>query len=77
MLKVKSAYAIDNERLILEFSNGEKRLFDRRMLYGKAFEPLNDVNIFKNIDIKYGVVTWNNGEIDCAPEFMYENSELV
>jgi hypothetical protein len=24
--------------------------------------------------IEHGVPTWENGEIDCAPEFIYDNS---
>ena len=30
--------------------------------------------IFKNAKVEYGVVTWADGEIDIAPETMYENS---
>lgn len=44
------------------------------MLKGKVFEKLNDDTIFSNAKLEYGVITWDNGEIDCAPEFMFENS---
>ena len=35
---------------------------------------MNDDKIFKNPVIEYGVVTWNDGDIDCSPEYMYKNS---
>ena len=60
--------------LLLTFTSGEKRLFDTAVLQGSAFKPLTDEKIFKDILIVHGVVSWMNGEIDCAPEYMYENS---
>lgn len=38
------------------------------------FEPLKDNEVFRRPTIDHGVVTWLDGQIDCAPEFMYENS---
>ena len=63
-----------DDMMILTFSTGEKRLFDATILKGPAFEPLSDPQVFKNCTIVHGVVTWDNEEIDCAPEYMYENS---
>jgi hypothetical protein len=60
--------------MLITFSTGETRLFDATNLEGKVFEPLKDKSVFQNAEIEHGVVTWNNGEIDCAPEYMYENS---
>mgnify|MGYP000343891327 CR=1 FL=1 len=45
-----------------------------QILTGSAFLPLKDDNIFKNCKVVDGAVTWMDEEIDCAPEFMYENS---
>ena len=28
----------------------------------------------ENPVIEYGVITWNNGNIDCSPEYSYKNS---
>lgn len=60
--------------MLLTFSTGETRLFDATILTGAAFEPLSHEEIFKNVVLDHGVVTWLDGEIDCAPEFMYANS---
>ena len=64
----------ENMMMILTFSTGEQRLFDATILNGPAFKPLSDESIFKNCKIVDGVVTWMDEDIDCAPEYMYENS---
>ena len=74
IIKVSEVKVLPDKILLLTFLTGEVRLFDATILKGKIFEPLNDENIFQNIKIDHGVVTWANGEIDCSPEFMYENS---
>ncbi|WP_080664523.1 DUF2442 domain-containing protein [Enterocloster clostridioformis] len=60
--------------MIITFSTGEQRLFDASILDGPVFEPLKNTDVFKCAEVEHGVVTWQDGEIDCAPEFMYENS---
>jgi len=72
-IKIKDALPLRGGMLLVTFTNGEKKLFDTTTLSGSAFEPLKDDNIFKNISIFHGVITWNNGEIDIAPETIYED----
>ena len=60
--------------MLVTFSTGEKRLFDTTMLNGSAFAPLADEDVFMNPVLFHGVNTWNNGEIDIAPEAVYQNS---
>lgn len=38
------------------------------------YKLLEDEKIFKSAKIEYGVVVWNNGDIDIAPETMYQIS---
>lgn len=73
-IKVKSVKPLDDMMMIITFSSGEQRLFDASILSGPVFEPLKNADIFKQAVVDHGVVTWQDGEIDCAPEFMYENS---
>lgn len=73
-IKVKEAKALRGGMLLVTFTTGEKRLYDTTLLEGKAFEPLKDDKIFQNISIFHGVITWNNGEIDIAPETVYADS---
>ena len=60
--------------MLVTFSTGEKRLFDTTLLRGSAFAPLADEKIFANPVLFHGVITWNNGEIDVAPETVYRDS---
>ena len=59
---------------MIKFSNNQIRLFDSTILKGEIFEPLSRPEIYEHPMLKYGIVTWNNGQIDCSPEYMYENS---
>ena len=72
---VKAVKPLDDMMMIVTFDSGEKRLYDATQLLAfPAFKPLNDKTIFKNAKVEYGVVTWADGEIDIAPETMYDNS---
>lgn len=59
---------------LIRFSNEQIRLFDSSILKGEVFEPLKNPKIYENPSLEYGIVTWNNGQIDCSPDFMFENS---
>jgi hypothetical protein len=73
-IEVTDVKPLEDGMLLLTFNNNENRLFDTTILNGPVYEPLKNDNIFKAVYIEDGVVTWKNGEIDCAPEYMYENS---
>lgn len=73
-IKVISAKPLHYGMLLITFNTGEKRLFDTTTLEGDAFAPLADAKVFYNVVVSHGFVSWQNGEIDCAPEYMYENS---
>ena len=73
-IKVIDAKPLSGRVLLLTFSTGEQRLFDTKILSGSVLEPLNDPQIFNNPIIDFGTVTWKNGEIDIAPETLYEKS---
>lgn len=73
-IKVLEAKPLRGRMLLVTFSTGEKRLFDTTMLKGSAFLPLSNDEIFNNPSIFHGVITWNNGEIDVAPETVYDLS---
>ncbi len=71
---ITDAKALPGRKLELTFSNGETRFFDGALLEGPVFEPLKDPKAFEDFSIDYGVITWANETIDCAPEFMYDHS---
>ena len=73
-IKISKVKVLPDKIMLLTFSTGETRLFDATILTGEVFEPLNDKKVFENVTIDHGVITWADGSIDCAPEFMYDHS---
>lgn len=64
---------LDNYKLWVRFSTGEAKIFDSApFLEFPAFAPLKDEVVFRQVYIDYGVAVWNNGDIDIAPEVLYE-----
>jgi len=72
---VTSVEATDDYRLILEFDNAEKRIFDATPIldFGR-FAELKDINRFKRVHISFDTIEWEN-ELDLDPEYLYEKSE--
>ena len=73
-IRVTEAQPLRGGMLLVTFSTGEKRLFDTTRLHGSAFAPLADEAVFSHPVLFHGVITWNNGEIDIAPETVYRDS---
>ena len=72
-IKVCGVRPLPGRRLWLRFSNGESKIFDfTDLLSQEVFRPLKDDSVFNDVRIDYGTVVWNNGEIDIAPEYLYE-----
>lgn len=74
IIKVSSVKVLDDMIMLVSFSTGETRLFDATILQGEVFEPLKTKSIFNNPVIDHGVITWDNGTVDCAPEYVYHHS---
>ena len=66
--KIKSAFAIDDRTLLVEFSNAEKRKYDiTKLLTKEVFFPLKNAAFFKNFQVDStgcGIV-WNE-DIDIS-----------
>lgn len=74
-IRVRSVKPLDDMMMILTFTSGERRLYDAtQLLEFPAFQPLRDENVFKSAVVEHGIVVWNDGDIDIAPETMYANS---
>ena len=77
-LKVSGVRPLENYKLWLRFSNGEIKIFDfAKELDSPAFLPLKDKAVFDSVYIDYVVTVWNDGDIDIAPEYLYEHGEAV
>ena len=73
-IKVTNVKPLRGRMMLITFSTGEQRLFDATTLQGQAFTPLQKDEVFTNPVLFHGVITWNNGEIDIAPETLYSES---
>ncbi len=73
-IKITAAKPLDWGIVLVTFSTGEQRLFDTTEIEGEVFKPLSDPEIFRKPVISYGTITWDNGNIDIAPETVYIKS---
>lgn len=73
-IKVTDAKVLRGGILLVTFNTGERRLFDTTTLKGSAFLPLQEEQTLKNFTLFHGILTWKDGEIDIAPETVYEES---
>ncbi len=74
-LKITAIKIVSELCLLVTFSNGEKRIFDAKYLIEyPAYKKLEDFDVFKNAYIENGIIVWNNGNIDIAPDTVYKNS---
>ncbi len=67
----------ENYLLILEFTNGQKKIFDMKPWLDKEiFSPLKNISIFNNVNVMYGSISWND-EIDICPDTLYLESREI
>jgi hypothetical protein len=71
-LEITNANYLSEYKILLNFNSGDTKIVDlKNELTGSIFEPLKDVNYFKDFSIKYNTIEWNNGA-DFAPEYLYQ-----
>jgi len=75
---VVEAKHVRNFTIWVRFEDGTSGEIDLASeLWGPVFEPLKDVEYFRNLEVaEYGTVAWPNGA-DIAPEFLYERVRVV
>jgi hypothetical protein len=74
LLDVTSVSVLPDYRLLLEFENGERRLFNMGpYLQKRPFLRLKGSPLFKLARVDYGTVVWPGG-LDMAPETLYDRS---
>jgi len=77
LLDVIRVEARPDYTLLLEFENGEKWVFDMTPLMDKKpFVQLKGSPLFAKASVDYGTVVWP-GNIDIAPETLYDRSRPI
>lgn len=77
-VKVSGVRPMAEHKLWVRFSTGEARTVDfTPLLKLPAFAPLADEEVFRGVYIDYGTAVWLDGQIDIAPETLYERGEAT
>jgi len=73
--RLTSVKPLEDYKLEVEFIDGTHGFVDmRQQIMGQkagVFAVLRDINIFNQVCLEYGAVTWP-GEIDLAPDVMHD-----
>lgn len=74
-LSVSTVKPLADYRLLLQFENGESRIFDvKPYLNTGKFAELHDIALFNSVHVSFDSVEWAN-RLDIDPEFLYEQSK--
>ena len=78
ILTVLAVRPLPGYRMWVRFSTGETKTVDMAPLLEKGvFQQLKDADTFNGVYIDCGVPTWQDGEIDIAPEYLFEQGGAV
>ena len=74
---IDSVKALPDYKILIEYQNSEKRIFDMSPLLGKGiFKDLEKDAFFSSVRISFDTVAWPNGA-DIDPETLYTKSIAV
>jgi hypothetical protein len=78
IISVKAVEVLDDYKLLLTFSNKERRIYDMTPVIEEynTLKKLKNKGLFKLAHVEGGTVIWND-ELDIAPEELYWNSAPV
>ena len=77
MLHVVSVEVLQDYRVLLGFDNNEKRIFDYAPhIDNGVFRKLKNPVYFARASVQGGTVAWD-GDLDFAPEYLYEKGMPV
>lgn len=77
--EVTRAEYLSEYKISVLFNDGVKKTIDFRSILFEndypAFRPLKNIEIFRNFKVT-DTLEWDNGNIDIAPEAIYELGEI-
>jgi hypothetical protein len=76
-LEVLEAEYLRDYLVKVKFNTGEIKLVDlKESLKGPVFEPLKDMNYFRQFSIHFNTLEWQNGA-DFAPEYLFQVGKTI
>ena len=75
VFSIVSVRNLGNYNLLILFSNHQERIVDcKKLLQFEIFEELKDINVFNSYKLYGTTLTWLDGKLDIAPEYLYDIS---
>ena len=73
---IKTAKYVTPGKIFCQFEDGKSGMIDlsKYIALGGVFDCLLDEQTAATIEVVDGVLTWNNGTVDIAPETVYHNA---
>lgn len=76
VFSIVSVRNLGNYNLLILFSNHQERLVNcKKLLKFEIFEELKDINVFNSYKLDGITLTWLDGKLDIAPEYLYDISK--
>ena len=76
-LHIEDAKYLDGHKVWLRFSDGKESEVDlQNELHGRVFEPLKEINYFREFSLEGHTLTWPNGA-DFAPEYLHSTTKQI
>lgn len=72
--EIVSAEYLNGYKISIHFKDGKSGIVDLSDYVDptNVFKKFLDVEYFTNCSVEYGTLTWGQGELDIAPEHLYE-----
>ena len=76
VFSIVSVRNLGNYNLLILFSNHQERIVDcKNLLKFEIFKELKDIEVFNSYKLDGITLTWLDGKLDIAPEYLYDISK--
>jgi len=76
-MKIIKVKYLSEYKLEVEFENGIKKITDFKKFLFREHSVMTtqfrEISRFKNVQIEFGYLTWENGQMDISSESIYNN----
>ena len=76
VFSILSVKNLGDYKLLILFSNNKEVVVDcKNLLKFEIFKELKDINVFNSYKLDGITLTWLDGKLDIAPEYLYDISK--